>query len=383
MRTTYGSPLFGDHVPDGGHAARRAPAPGRRDRHRQDEHAGVRRRLADVQRRLRRHPQPVRPRAHARRRQRRRGGRGRRRDAPVRRRLRPRRERPQPGRVLQPRRPAPLAGPGPRPWPRRRVEPAAACSARSRARVPDVALLLRRLAGPDPRAPLVARTSRRTLRLGPAVDPRGAADRLEPRPRRPAGRARGHRACWRRGRAALEATRLRRRGRRARLHRRRRGLRGAARRRLRAAFGDLLADQRDGLKDTIAWNVRFGLALTAPRVGAGAGAATEMFHRMRAFLERYDVLARRSPRSRRSPSRAMGRARSPACRWAPTSSGSARARGSRSPRTRRWRSRPASPPDGLPVGLQLVGRHRGEPDLLRLAAGIERATAAGQRAPVL
>ena len=40
-------------------------------------------------------------------------------------------------------------------------------------------------------------------------------------------------------------------------------------------------------------------------------------------------------------------------------------------------------PDGLPVGLQLVGRHRGELDLLRLAAGIERATGAGQRAPDL
>ena len=31
-------------------------------------------------------------------------------------------------------------------------------------------------------------------------------------------------------------------------------------------------------------------------------------------------------------------------------------------------------PEGLPVGLQLVGRRRGELDLLRLAAGIERAT---------
>ena len=34
-------------------------------------------------------------------------------------------------------------------------------------------------------------------------------------------------------------------------------------------------------------------------------------------------------------------------------------------------------PEGLPVGLQLVGRHRGELDLLRLAAGIERPPAPG------
>ena len=40
-------------------------------------------------------------------------------------------------------------------------------------------------------------------------------------------------------------------------------------------------------------------------------------------------------------------------------------------------------PQGLPIGLQLVGRHRGELALLRLAAGIEQATAVGRRAPDL
>jgi amidase len=40
-------------------------------------------------------------------------------------------------------------------------------------------------------------------------------------------------------------------------------------------------------------------------------------------------------------------------------------------------------PGGLPVGLQLVGRHRGDLALLRLAAGIEQATGIGRRAPDL
>ena len=40
-------------------------------------------------------------------------------------------------------------------------------------------------------------------------------------------------------------------------------------------------------------------------------------------------------------------------------------------------------PAGLPIGLQLVGRHRGDLALLRLAAGIERATGFGRRAPDL
>jgi amidase len=39
--------------------------------------------------------------------------------------------------------------------------------------------------------------------------------------------------------------------------------------------------------------------------------------------------------------------------------------------------------DGLPVGLQLVGRHRGERDLLALAASVEAALGASERRPPL
>jgi amidase len=40
-------------------------------------------------------------------------------------------------------------------------------------------------------------------------------------------------------------------------------------------------------------------------------------------------------------------------------------------------------PGGLPIGLQLVGRHRGDLALLRLAAGIERGLGLERRAPDL
>ena len=63
LRTTFGSPLYRDFVPTSDDALRRRVAPRRRDRHRQDQHAGVRRRLADVQRGVRRDAQSVRPRA--------------------------------------------------------------------------------------------------------------------------------------------------------------------------------------------------------------------------------------------------------------------------------------------------------------------------------
>ena len=125
MRTTYGSPLFAENVPASDSLLGRAAARGGRDRDRQDQHARVRRGLADVQRGLRRDAQPVGPDEDARRVLRRRGGRGRLGDAAVRRRVRPRRLRPQPGGDVQPRRAAPLPRPDPRPRAGRPVEPAA------------------------------------------------------------------------------------------------------------------------------------------------------------------------------------------------------------------------------------------------------------------
>ena len=61
IRTTRGSPFYRDNVPDARRADRDAHARGRRDHVRQDEHAGVRRRIADVQRPLRRDAESVRP----------------------------------------------------------------------------------------------------------------------------------------------------------------------------------------------------------------------------------------------------------------------------------------------------------------------------------
>ena len=176
MRTTYGSPLFADARARRRLAAGGAPARRGRDRDRQDQHARVRRRVADVQRRLRRDAQPVGPVADAGRVERWRGGRG--------------------GGGMLPfadgsdlgasvRNPAafcglvglrpspgviPDAGPGD-PW---NPLPVLGPIART---VEDVALLLSALAGPDPRDPLsvggpfVAELGRRAR----------AADRLEPR----------------------------------------------------------------------------------------------------------------------------------------------------------------------------------------------------------
>ena len=111
-RTTSGSPLFRDHVPDPGRAARGADPCRRRGRGRAHQRAGVRRRLAHVQHALRHHPQPLRPEPLGRWLVGRCRGGPRHRHGAARRRLGHGRVAAQPGIVLQRRRAAPLPRPG-------------------------------------------------------------------------------------------------------------------------------------------------------------------------------------------------------------------------------------------------------------------------------
>ena len=61
IRTTFGSPLYKDYVPTEDDHCGRADAARGRDHHRQDQHAGIRRGIADVQQGLRRDAQSLRP----------------------------------------------------------------------------------------------------------------------------------------------------------------------------------------------------------------------------------------------------------------------------------------------------------------------------------
>jgi amidase len=248
--------------------------------------------------------------------------------------------------------------------------------------VEDVALLLRAIAGPDPRAPLSLDDPPGTFVLGADVDPRGAriawSRNLGDLPVEPEVTA-----VLEAARGALEAM----------------GcvvedvepdLAGAdeAFEVLRAlgfaeAFGPLLATHADDLKDTIVWNTRVGLDLTAERIGRAQTLQTETFHRMRALLEGYDALA--LPVSQVAPfpvedewvTEIAGTAMGSYLEWMRSCS---RITVTAHPAL----SLPAGfTPDGLPVGVQLVGRQRGELGLLRLAAAIEQATGVGRRAPDL
>jgi amidase len=248
--------------------------------------------------------------------------------------------------------------------------------------VEDAALLLRAMAGPDPRAPLSLSDSPDTLVLGSATDPRGA------------------RIAWSRNlgdlpmdaevTAVLEDSRTALEAMGCIVEEIEPDLAAAdeAFEVLRAlgyahAFGALLETRREELKETIVWNTRVGLSLTGARVAQALALQTEMFHRMRALLERYDALA--LPVSQVAPfpveqewvGEIAGVTMGSYVEWMRSCS---RITVTAHPAM----SIPAGfTPRGLPVGLQLVGRHRGERDLLRLAAGIEQATAVGRRAPDL
>src|SRR5580693_2665894 len=56
-------------------------------------------------------------------------------------------------------------------------------------------------------------------------------------------------------------------------------------------FGSLLETARDQLKDTLIWNIEQGLALTGRQVATAQRLHSEIFGRTRAFLRGYDVLA--------------------------------------------------------------------------------------------
>ena len=361
----------------GGRAAARCGCGDRR----QDEHAGVRRRVADLQPGLRRHPQPLRPRADGRRLQRRgRGGR-RVRARPARRRVRPRELDPQPRVVLQRRRPTSHARPHPRRLLGRRVGHDAGAGADRPQRAGHRPLPARRGWSRSARPALAARR--------PASRPRARARRrhrrdargVEPQPGRPAGGAGGDRRAGARadgaGRARLHG---RRRG--ARPGHRRRGVRDPARRRLRR--GPRGAPRRAPRPRQGHRRLERRAGARAARRGRGPGdraADGGVPPHAGPSWKRTTCWRCRSRRWCRSRSRSSGRARSPARPCRTTSRGCARARASRAVGCPAIAVPGGFTPEGLPVGLQLVGRPGGEHALLRVAYAFEQATRHGLRRP--
>ena len=291
MRTTYGSPIYRDHVPTADTLLvarlRRAGAIVIGKTNTPEFGAGSQ----TFNPRLRSDPQPLRPHAHPGRQQRRRGSRGRQRHDPLRRRVGPRREHPQPRLVLQRRRAAHLARPRPGGAVVGRVEPdgGARAAGAQRARTPPCCC--GRWPAPIPRAPLSLDDRPDTFVLGDRRSIRAArgspgAATSATCPSSPAVTAvlEDHRAALEAMGCVVEDVEP--------------DLTAAddAFEVLRAvgfaqAFGPMLETHGDQFKETIVWNTRVGLALTGSAVARALGVQTEMFERMRSLLERYDALA--------------------------------------------------------------------------------------------
>ncbi|MGI8926370.1 MAG: amidase [Tepidiformaceae bacterium] len=148
-------------------------------------------------------------------------------------------------------------------------------------------------------------------------------------------------------------------------------------------YADLLRSRRADMKDTVIWNVERGLALSAADVARAGALRTGVYHAMRRFFEGFDYLA--LPVSQVPPfdlatpypTSINGVRMETYIDWMQSCS-SITVTGS-----------PAiSVPggfteDGLPVGLQLVGRARDDLGVLQLAHAFESATRVGERRPVV
>lgn len=148
-----------------------------------------------------------------------------------------------------------------------------------------------------------------------------------------------------------------------------------------------IADEHPGrLKDTIMYNLEKGLALTGAQVASAHRARERAFSALRAFLDPrdggFDVLAlpvtqvAPFPVGVPHPTSIEGVAMDDYVSWLRSCS---RITVTGHPAI----AVPAGfTADGLPVGLQLVGRHRGERGLLAIARAVERVLEAARRPPL-
>jgi amidase len=147
------------------------------------------------------------------------------------------------------------------------------------------------------------------------------------------------------------------------------------------SYGEFYRTRRNDLKDTVRWNVEEGLRLTPEKVARATALRTQLYQRMRAFLEKYDFLV--CPVNQLPPY-------SVDVEWPREIAGTKLANyldWMKSCYYITVTSHPAISvpagftPDGLPVGLQIVGRYRDDFGVLQLAHAFERETRVWKRRP--
>ena len=150
------------------------------------------------------------------------------------------------------------------------------------------------------------------------------------------------------------------------------------------SYGHLLDKHRSEIKDTVVWNIEEGQHLTGPQLGRAEKKRTELYHRVREFMESHEFLIL------------------PVSQVPPFDVGQhyvTEVGGVKMENYVEWMKScyqvtvtglPAISvpcgftPEGLPVGVQIVGRYRDDLGVLQLARAFEWATGFGwQRPPVV
>ena len=146
-------------------------------------------------------------------------------------------------------------------------------------------------------------------------------------------------------------------------------------------YGDLLEKHRDQIKDTVIWNLEAGFALTGPQIARAEMDRTTLYQRVRKFMERHDFMifpvSQVPPFDVNTPypTEIDGVQMETYIDWM------------KSCYYVTVTGLPAiSVPcgftsSGLPVGLQIVGRHEDELGVLQLAHAFEQATRTWERRP--
>ena len=140
------------------------------------------------------------------------------------------------------------------------------------------------------------------------------------------------------------------------------------------AYGRLLDEHREELKDTVVWNIEEGRRLSGPNLAEAERKRAALYHRVREFMDTYEFLV--LPTTQVPPfgvdqpyvTEISGTKLDTYIDWM------------RSCYYITVTGLPAISvpggftPEGLPVGLQIVGRHRDDRGVLQLAHAFERCT---------
>ncbi|QDU93894.1 amidase [Lignipirellula cremea] len=146
-------------------------------------------------------------------------------------------------------------------------------------------------------------------------------------------------------------------------------------------FREMLDKHRDQIKETVVWNVEEGRQLTGPQISRAELARTQLYQRLRVFMETYEYLV--LPVSQTPPFDVN-------TPYLDTINGQPMATYIDWMKSCYYISATGLPsisvpcgftPDGLPVGVQIVGRHNNDFGVLQLAHAFEQATQVWRRQP--